>query len=130
MHSFIWDTGYYSRHSFLGRRQNRNVIYSAAFNFGLMTFLAVACFSAYESLIHFFCSHIWMSIWLHCTTAHQSVAKVIHVEKAQTIFWNVAMSNEKGSQHAPLLKLFMCLFGTVWWSITDYFSRIHEKPQS
>lgn len=41
MPPFISDISYYRRYSFLGRRDNRNVIYSVALNSGLVTFLAV-----------------------------------------------------------------------------------------
>lgn len=83
MPPFISDISYYRRCSFLGRRDNRNVIYSVALNSGLVTFLAVdPSLHKKKNLIHFFCSHIWTLICIYHMRLHRCVAKDIHIEKA------------------------------------------------
>lgn len=108
---YLRDTGYYRRHSFLGRRKNRYVICSVAFNFGLMTFLAVAAsLHKKQNLIYFFCSHIWTSIWIHCRRVLWCVAKDICVEKALSVFWNVVVTPPKeGVSILPFLRV-ICVF--------------------
>jgi len=130
---YLRDTGDYRRHSFFGRRDNRNVIYSVAFNFGLMTFLAVAAsLREKQNLINFFCSHNWKSIWVYYTRVHWCVAKDVHVEEAQSVFWNVVGTPLKERVSILPFLRFICVF--LEWcgdpSVTDIFSRIHEKSQS
>lgn len=77
------DTGYYRRHSFLWISRNRKVTYSVAFNFALMTFLAVAAsLHKKQNLIHFLSSHIWTPLCVHCLRVPWCVSKDIHVKKS------------------------------------------------
>lgn len=121
---YLRDMGYYRSHFFLGRRENKNVICSVAFNFGLTAFLAVAASLHMKlNLIHFFCSHISSCIWVHCTRVRRHFVKDIHVEKAQSAFWHVVVTPPEEVSILPFLR-FICVF----WNSAVFHHRLLQDP--
>lgn len=107
---YLRDMGYYRSHFFLGRRENKNVICSVAFNFGLTAFLAVAASLHMKlNLIHFF---LFSHLVMHLGTLYKGALTFCQgypCRKSTVCLPTCSGDSTWRSQHPPLLKVYICL---------------------